>query len=109
MSRCEAMVAQQKKGRKYYEVMFVACGKDGADLHHKVTRARGGLILDKAGETYHQMYLCREHHDLAHDTDTAFHNGLLIHGYVITGVDGRPMYTGPDEYLTERYGKAARV
>lgn len=103
------MVSQQKKGRKYYEVIFVACGKEDADLHHKVTRARGGLLLDKVGETHHQMYLCREHHNMAHDTGTAFERGLLIHGYVITGTDGRPMYTGPDEYLTEHYGKAARV
>lgn len=109
MHRCEAMVSQQQRVGRYYKVMFVPCGAEDADLHHKVTRARGGLILDSAKETYHHLYLCREHHDMAHDAGTAFENGLLIHGYVITGVDGRPMYTGPDEYLTKHYGKAARV
>jgi hypothetical protein len=105
MHRCDALVAQQKKGRKYYEVMFVPCGVPNADLHHKLTRARGGLILDKAGETYHHLYLCRDHHAMAHDEDNAFANGLLIRGYVITGVDDKPRYFGPDEYLTEKYGE----
>lgn len=102
MSHCEAMIAT-RTGR------YACCGAEPADLHHKITRARGGLILDAANETYHQMYLCREHHAYAHDRETAFEGGLLIHGYVVTGVDGRPLYTGPDEYLTEHYGKGARV
>jgi hypothetical protein len=105
MHRCEAMVAQQKKGRKYYEVMFVPCGAENAELHHKLTRARGGTILDIAHETYHHLYLCREHHIVAHDEGSAFKNGLLIAGSVITGVDGKPRYFGPDEYLTEKYGE----
>lgn len=109
MSRCEAMVLV-KRSRPHEErweerPMYVCCGKDGADLHHKLTRARGGLILDKAGETYHHMYLCREHHDVAHDTETAFVNGLLIRGFVTTGLNGRPQYKGPDEYLNEHYGE----
>jgi hypothetical protein len=100
--RCEALL-MTTTGR------YTPCGMEDADLHHKLTRARGGLILDEAKEDYHRMYLCREHHDVAHDTGTAYEAGLLIHGYVITGVDGRPLYTGPDEYLTEKYGKGARV
>lgn len=108
MHRCEAMVSQQKKGRRYYEVMFVACGKENADLHHKVTRARGGLLLDKVGETYHLMYLCREHHAMAHDEGSAFERGLLIRGSVISGPDGAPVYLGPDEYLLAHYGGNAR-
>jgi hypothetical protein len=80
------------------------CGQEPADLHHKLTRARGGILLDIAGESYHQLYLCREHHDMAHDEGSAFERGLLIHGQVITGPDGRPLYHGPDEYLTEHYG-----
>lgn len=109
MHRCEAMVAVQKKGRKYYEVMFVQCGKENAELHHKVTRARGGILLDIAGETYHQLYLCREHHNMAHDEGKAFDNGLLIRGSVTTHLDGKPLYQGPDEYLTEKYGEMARA
>ena len=102
MSRCEAMVLI--KGKTKPEGMYVCCGAQDADLHHKLTRARGGLILDKAGETYHQMYLCREHHQVAHDEGKAFDAGLLIKGFVITGADGRPKYTGTDEYLMEHYG-----
>jgi hypothetical protein len=99
------MVSQQKMGRKYYQVMFVPCGAENAELHHKLTRARGGVLLDIAGETYHQIYLCREHHNMAHDEGNAFARGLLIAGSVITGPDARPLYTGPDEYLLERYGR----
>jgi hypothetical protein len=104
-NRCEAMV--EIVGRT--KTNYIPCGVEGADLHHKITRARGGKILDAAGEKYHLLYLCREHHNIAHDTDTAYERGLLIHGYVITGVDGRPLYTGPDAYLTEHYGKDVRV
>ena len=105
MHRCEAMIAVQGKTKTTY----VPCGAENADLHHKLTRARGGLILDAAGESYHHLRLCREHHGMAHDLGTAYDSGLLIHGYVITGTDGRPLYTGPDEYLNEHYGKGARV
>lgn len=102
MSRCEAMVLIKSESRP--QGLYHACGKDGADLHHKITRSRGGLILDKANETYHQMYLCREHHTYAHDEGTGYQNGLLIRGYVTTGNDGEPIYQGPDPYLTEHYG-----
>ena len=100
--RCEAMVLITSISRP--EGLFHQCGKEPADLHHKVTRARGGLILDIAGETYHHLRLCREHHDMAHDEATAFERGLLIHGSVTTHLDGRPLYEGPDVYLTDHYG-----
>jgi|SRR4051812_27864499 hypothetical protein len=103
MSRCEAMVLVKGVNTRHHREMYVCCGKDNAQLHHKITRARGGLLLDAVGETYHQMYLCVHHHADAHD-QPAFDNGLLIRGSVVTGVDGRPYYTGPDEYLSEHYG-----
>ena len=108
MHRCEALVSQQSAANKahYMKVVFVPCGKEDAELHHKLTRARGGHVLDKAGETYHHIWLCREHHNVAHDQGSAFQNGLLIAGSVITGPNGTPVYTGPDEYLSERYGAA---
>jgi len=81
---------------------YHCCGREPAELHHKLTRARGGLLLDAVGETYHHLYLCREHHGLAHD-QPAFLNGLLIHGQVLSNPDGTPRYSGPDEYLSERY------
>lgn len=104
MSRCEAMVLTGGVSSRFPRPMYVACGKEDAQLHHKLTRARGGLILDKVHETYHHMYLCPEHHALAHDSGTAFETGLLIRGSVVTGPDDTPVYTGPDEYLTEHYG-----
>jgi hypothetical protein len=107
MRRCEALVLVKRgspKARRWeINGMYVPCGAENAELHHKLTRARGGLILDKAGETYHQMWLCREHHAVAHDAP-AFDNGLLIRGFVTTGPTGLPIYKGPDEYLNERYG-----
>jgi len=95
MHRCEALVLTT--GGRY-----VPCGVAPADLHHKITRARGGEILDKAGETYHQMRLCREHHNHAHDSEQAYDGGLLLRGYVFTGRSG-VVYIGPDDYLTGKY------
>ena len=110
MHRCEALVSQQSAHRTHYmKVIFVPCGAENAELHHKLTRARGGVLLDIAGETYHQIYLCREHHNMAHDEGNAFANGLLIRGSVTTHLDGKPLYVGPDEYLNEKYGEEARV
>jgi hypothetical protein len=94
---CEAMI-RLTDGR------YSMCGRPDADLHHRLTRARGGLILDAAGETHHHMYLCREHHGVAHDQGSAFENGLLLDGYVTSGPEG-PVYVGSDPYLSERYGQ----
>lgn len=94
--RCEAMVPT-------YNDHWVMCGKTPVEWHHRLTRARGGLILDKAGETRHHMYLCHEHHMRAHDEGSAFENGLLIDGYVVTGSHGNPVYVGSDEYLSKKY------
>lgn len=82
---------------------WTRCGRPYADLHHRITRARGGEILDAVGETYHLMFLCRHHHGYAHDQGSAFENGLLLDGYLTTGPSG-PIYTGSDPYLTQRYG-----
>lgn len=103
MSRCEALVLVKGMTRRHEHGMYVVCNMENAHLHHKITRARGGLLLDAVGETYHLMYLCAQHHADAHD-EPAFDNGLLIRGSVVSGPDGSPVYTGPDEYLNERYG-----
>lgn len=96
MRYCEAMVL-------IHNGIWTRCGRRPTELHHRLTRARGGLILDKAGETYHLMNLCHSHHMVAHDQGQAFESGLLIDGYVITGRTG-PTYTGTDRYLSEKYG-----
>jgi hypothetical protein len=101
-NRCEALVEIFNKKGTYWP-----CGVEPADNHHRITRARGGKILDKAGETYHLMWLCREHHSYAHDNGDAIKGGLLLEGFVITHQDGRPLYVGPDDYLTKTYGPTA--
>ena len=99
-SRCEAMILVRIGSRGRY----VCCGAEDAHLHHKLTRARGGLLLDAVHETYHHMYLCAQHHAIAHDAP-AFENGLLLRGSVMSVPNSTiPLYTGPDEYLTEHYG-----
>ena len=93
---CEAMVviAWKKNGEKTY----TRCFKTPTDIHHMLTRARGGLILDQAGETAHLIHLCRRHHNKAHGPG-GFESGLMIDGYVTTGADGRPVYEGSDPRL----------
>jgi len=59
--------------------------------------------LDKYGETYHLLNLCRQHHKDAHDEGTAIESGLLLDGYCISGTY-RPIYTGSDPYLSAIYG-----
>lgn len=72
------------------------------ERHHRLTRARGGTILDEVGESYHLIDLCPQHHRMADGAD-AYESGLLIDGYVTSGLYG-PVYTGSDPYLLERYG-----
>lgn len=66
-----------------------------------LTRARGGKLLDREGETYHHIALCRRHHSAA-DGRAAYEGGLLIDGYATTE-NGRVVYYGSDEYLREKY------
>lgn len=100
MRQCEAML-------KLYNDRYTACGATPVDKHHRLTRGRGGSILDAAGETYHVMDLCRFHHQMA-DGGDARASGLLIDGYVVSCTQcGLPLFTGADPYLTEKYGPEA--
>jgi hypothetical protein len=81
---------------------YTPCYNTPAEKHHRLTRARGGLILDEAGETYHHMWLCRVHHEHAHNDSHSMIGGLLLAGFVLT-VDDKPAYFGPDEYLKSKY------
>ena len=93
---CEAMVKVRNT--------WARCGRTPTDLHHRLTRGRGGAVLDAVGETYHHMRLCRSHHEMA-DGAVAYETGLLIDGYVRScGKCGQPFYQGTDVYLTGRYG-----
>ena len=102
MRQCEAMILMDSG-------VYTACGKTPVERHHRLTRARGGTILDKAGETYHLMDLCPTHHRMADGGDARL-GGLLIDGYVTTCTQcGLPEYVGPDTYLTERFGQVVHM
>jgi hypothetical protein len=96
--RCEAMI---RRGR-----VWERCTAEGTDVHHMLSRSRGGLLLDEARETYHLVCVCREHHRYAHAHPQS-PGGLTLPGYVRSGPDGRPVYVGPDEFLKGRYGRVA--
>lgn len=87
---CEALVAVASTWSR--------CWKTPTETHHMLTRSRGGLILDAAGETAHLIRLCRQHHQYAHSPG-GHEAGLMIDGYVTTGTDGSAVYQGSDERL----------
>jgi hypothetical protein len=95
-ARCEAMVALPRT--------WARCGKGPVEVHHALTRARGGTLLDSVGETYHLIALCPPHHrEVDHHGHTS---GLMIQGSVYR--DGLHLiYEGPDAYLRTTYGKGA--
>lgn len=101
--RCEAML-KLPSGERH---VWTRCGKQPVETHHRLTRARGGLILDGVGETYHLISLCRACHTAAHQQSGSSLMGLLIDGYVTTRM-GTPYYNGPDHYLTRLYGRKDR-
>lgn len=94
--RCEAL-------RRHKGGIYARCGTTPVEVHHLLTRARGGDILDRVGETYHLIALCPGCHR-ASDGAQAYAGGLLIEGYVIWNGDRSwPVYIGPDLYLRNRY------
>ena len=94
-SKCEAMVVTPRG-------IYPRCWRQPIEIHHLLTRARGGNILDAQEETYHLIALCNEHHAMS-DGGDAYAGGLLIDGYVTTGKYGQPTYHGSDDELTARY------
>lgn len=93
-SMCEAMVLVRP-------FTWTRCGQTPVEIHHVLTRGRGGRILDEVGETYHLMALCHYHHRAA-DGEDAYAGDLLIDGYV-TRENGRVVYHGSDPVLKEKY------
>jgi hypothetical protein len=101
---CEAMIRLPNKN-SLTVVRWVRCRDHGVEVHHMLPRSRGGLLLDAVKEDYHLIALCPVHHRIAHEWgDAAFDGALMILGYVVSGPDGCPCYTGPDEYLSRKYG-----
>lgn len=93
---CEAMVGIDTE-------VWTRCFKTPVEVHHRLTRARGGAVLDELGETYHLIALCSAHHRLA-DGAQAYTRGLLLDGYMIRD-GGEHFYEGSDDYLSARYGR----
>lgn len=62
--------------------------------------------MDEVGETYHHLALCHRHHRMV--DDMGFDSGLLLQGYATTQ-NGVVVYTGPDEYLSQKYPAAVMV
>lgn len=93
---CEAMVGLDND-------VWTRCFKGPVEVHHRLTRARGGAVLDELNETHHLIALCPGHHRMA-DGAEAYRTGLLLDGQMIR--DGsRHFYTGTDSYLRARYGR----
>lgn len=85
--------------------VWTRCWRTPVEIHHMLTKARGGEALDRAEETYHLIALCPTCHR-ASDGGSAYEGGLLIEGSAIWDrTNNRPVYTGPDEYLTRKYGR----
>lgn len=93
--QCEAMVLIPKRG------IYTRCWKSPIEIHHLLTRARGGGVLDQVGESYHLIALCPECHARS-DGGDAYMGGLLIDGYAAMS-SGKVEYYGTDQYLSEKY------
>lgn len=93
---CEAM-------KRNNNGIYSRCWMYPIEIHHLLTKARGGDLLDKVDETYHLIALCKGCH-AASDGGEAYAGGLLIEGYVTWNkIKNRPVYIGPDLYLTQQY------
>lgn len=83
--------------------VWARCGNRAGEIHHLLTKARGGRNLDRVGETYHLMHLCRDCHG-ASDGGSAYEGGMLIDGRVTWNkLTNRPVYLGTDPYLSKKY------
>lgn len=94
--RCEAMVRMPLTSTR---VVYTRCFRKPIEVHHMLTRARGGKILDGTGETAHLIALCSQHHKVAHSAG-GHQAGLMMDGYITTGPDGGVVYQGSDPRLS---------
>jgi hypothetical protein len=94
-NRCEAMVRMPLNQQR---VVWARCYRSPVEVHHMLTRARGGRILDAKGETAHLLALCAKHHREAH-SDGGDIVGLMMNGYITTAQDGSIVYEGTDPRL----------
>lgn len=106
--RCEAMVVMYGTTWKVPRKIWARCFREPVDVHHRLTRARGGGLLDELGEIYHLMALCRQHHATDADGRYAYESGLLLDGRMYKS-GGLYWYEGSDQYLNDNYGKGVRT
>jgi len=101
--RCEAEVEWSDPKSKRFRTTWLRCGAPATDIHHMLTKARGGRNLDRVHEIYHLIHLCRLCHNQSVGQD-AYDGGLLIDGSVSWNrLTNRPEYTGTDPYLKRKY------
>lgn len=101
--RCEAMVYVGGHAEiDEWASTYGRCFRYPVEVHHMLTRSRGGLLLDDVGETMHLLALCPQHHRVAHSPG-GHESGLMINGYVLPGSDGRPVYAGSHSGLRAKY------
>lgn len=100
-NQCEAMM--------WVDTIWTRCGMRPLEIHHRLKRSQGGGTLDKAGEIYHLVGLCPIHHRQAHSLG-AYEADLLISGDVIwDDIEQRPVYRGPDKFLSKKYPPSNRL
>lgn len=96
LGRCEAFIQVDDRTPR-------RCPEMATDIHHLLTKARGGENLDKVGEVYHLIHLCRQCHT-ACDGGEAYDGGMLIDGSVEWDrLRQKPVYRGSDTYLRRKY------
>jgi 5-methylcytosine-specific restriction endonuclease McrA len=82
---------------------WTRCTSRSVQVHHKITRARGGELLD-TWTIYHLADLCVRCHITAH-RPVGLKLRLMLPGSVLTNkVTGKPVYTGSDPYLSSHFG-----
>lgn len=93
---CEAFIVTQMGAFR--------CGAKATEIHHMLTKGRGGEHLDPFTH-YHLLHMCSDDHR-ASDGGDAYEGGLLIEGSVQWDkLEDRPIYTGPDPFLSKYFGE----
>lgn len=88
--------------------VWARCFRSPIEVHHRLTRARGGNLLDQLGEIYHLIALCTTHHREDADGGLAYQTGLLLDGRMYYA-GGTYWYEGSDSYLKDNYGAGIKL
>lgn len=125
IARLVPLVRQRSLGRceAVWHIGY-RCPNPADEIQHRLPRARARKgdehLLDLAGDVDNLAHLCKPCHDAAHaSTERAveafcvgewgsmhpddLRKGLVVAGSVVSGLDGRPVYTGPHPAYQDRY------